>query len=146
MKIYLARPITGKSYDEVMQYLKDLKEELEIYGYKVLSPMTGKGCLKGEKKFKAFGYKDAVTTNHAIVERDRWMVENADIVFVNFENTDKVSIGCVAELAWAHQLGKHTVVVLPKDNIHEHAFVLEMADIVFRNFEDAVSYLKELNI
>jgi hypothetical protein len=49
------------------------------------------------------------------------------------------------ELAWAHDKGKHTIVVLEPGNIHEHAFVLEAADVVFNNEADALLYLKKLS-
>ena len=42
-----------------------------------------------------------------------------------------MSIGTVAEMAWAYHLNKHLVVAMPLPNIHEHAFILEMADVTF---------------
>jgi hypothetical protein len=59
-------------------------------------------------------------------------------------DTDHVSIGCVMELAWASLLGKYTIVIMEKENIHNHAFILEAADIIFENYYDAIEYLKKL--
>ena len=144
MDIYLARPINGYSYLEVMDWYKKTRGELE-YFYTILSPMSNKEALRTETKFRAHGYdNNPVSTNHAIIERDRWMVSRADVVFMDLSNTAEVSIGCMMELAWAHQIGKHTIVVMSEDNIHQHAFVLEAADIVFTTYEDAIWYLQEL--
>jgi nucleoside 2-deoxyribosyltransferase len=144
MKIYLARPISGKSYLEVSSYYNLFRGTLDVFGYEVLCPMTAKGFLRNEKKFKASGYKNPVSTNHAIVERDCWMVQQSDVVLVDFTGADEVSIGCVMELAWASLLGKHTVIILPQENVHRHAFVLEAADIIFEYDKEALDYLKYL--
>jgi hypothetical protein len=30
------------------------------------------------------------------------------------------------------------------DNIHKHSFILEAADIIFENLDEAIAYLKKL--
>ena len=142
MKIYLAHPINGKSFAEVNGYYNTVIGLLHhIGGYEVLQPMTAKGYMRNEKKFKAEGYDSPAATNHAIFERDKWMVQSSDVVLVDLTGALEFSIGCTMELAWASLLGKHTVVVLPKDNPHRHAFVLEAADIIFESTEEAIHYL-----
>ncbi len=144
MKIYIALPISGRGYDAVVTEIFDKKRILEGHGYEVLQPMTAKGYLRNEKKFVAHGYGNPVSTNHAIVERDKWMVANSDVVFMDFSAATDVSIGCTMELAWGALLGKHTVIVLPETNPHRHAFILDSADIVFETSEEAIGYLKLL--
>ena len=143
LKIYFAGPISGKSGDDVFGYYRSIEKEFAGLAT-ILSPMTGKAELRFEKSYDPKGYDSPVATDHAIVERDLWMVRQADIVFVNLFLTEWVSIGSVSELAWAHLLGKHTVIALEKDNIHEHAFVVQMADIRYFNPRQARDYLKEL--
>lgn len=145
MKVYLAGPITGLSYEEVVESLHLAKEVLEGAGYEVLSPMTGKGHLRNEIEFKAEGYGNPLSTNHAIFERDRWMVQICDVILADFTNgRTRVSIGTVTEIAWGALLGKHVVAVLPtEDNIHRHAFVLEAADVIFPSREEALQYLEK---
>lgn len=147
MKIYLARPISGASAEEVYGYYDEVTTILKnVTSYEVLSPMKGKQPLRTELEFKAHGYDHVpVATNHAIIERDRWMVSNADIVYANLSGTQRVSIGTCMELAWAHDKGKHTIVVMEEGNIHRHAFILEAADIVFKTHDEAMDYLYELN-
>lgn len=144
MKLYLAHPITGLSYEKVMDYYMDVQVLLEEE-YEILCPMTGKSYLSDVKEFKPSGYINPVSTNHAITERDLWMVNQADIVLVDFTGCNKInSIGCISELAWAHQSRKHTVLVAPEGLLPLHAFILEEADIVFHDLRAAVDYLKAL--
>jgi hypothetical protein len=69
------------------------------------------------------------------------MVTESNVVFINLLGAKRVSIGCCMEMAWAHMLGKHTVLVMEEGNIHHHAFVLECADIVLPDYEEAIDYL-----
>ncbi len=108
--------------------------------------MTGKTYLRNEIEFKASGYENfPASTNKAIKKRDKWMVKDSDIILVDFtECNGIVSIGSCMELAWADMMTKHTIAVMQKDNIHQHAFVLECSDIVFETMEDAYKYLEDL--
>lgn len=144
LKIYLARSISGCTPDEVFEYYDEAAKRWQDVGYKVLSPMLGKEHLRTELQFREHSYKHPISTNHAIFERDKWMVSQADVVYVNLLDTKRVSIGCMMELAWASLLGKHTVVVMEKENEHRHAFVLEAADILFETEEEAEQYLEKL--
>lgn len=145
MKVYLAGPISGKGYDEVVEAYKIKSDTLKNMGYEILCPMTGKSYLRNEVNLKEKDYTFPVSTNHAIFERDKFFVSSCDIVLADLSNSgDRVSIGTMMELAWASMLGKHTVIILPKENIHRHAFVLESADIVFETLEEAYKYLNDL--
>jgi nucleoside 2-deoxyribosyltransferase len=146
MKIYLSGPITGKGYDEVVDRYREKAELLRLMGYWVLCPMTGKPYLRNELESKASRYTHPpASSNHAIFERQKWVISGTDIVLVDLSNSgERVSIGTCFELAWASMLGKHTIVVMPEENIHQHAFVLEAADIVFETLEDAYKYLEDL--
>jgi nucleoside 2-deoxyribosyltransferase len=146
MKIYLARPISGQSYEAVVNYYTETAKKLIIAGYDVLCPMTGKSYMRNEIEFKAHDYDNKpMSTNHAIIERDRWMVSSADIVYANLLDSKYASIGTCMELAWAHDKGKHTIVVMDKENVHQHAFVIEAADIVYETHKEAMEYLETLS-
>src|SRR4030067_3414693 len=101
VKIYLMHQISGLDYDTVVNYFWKTKRQLESFGYIVLHPMTGKSYLRNEIEFKAHGYDNPASTNHAIIERDYWMVKNSDIVLADLR-MDRVSIGMIMELAWAY--------------------------------------------
>ena len=143
-KIYLGCQISGSSYDDVMQYLDVTEKRLEKMGYEIFAPMKGKQELRTEKTLRSEGYNTPTSTNHAIFERDMWMVSQCDIFYLNLDHPDTVSIGGMMELAVASYLRKHTIVVMPKYSIHRHAFVLEAADVVFESYFDAMRYLRTL--
>ena len=146
LKIYCAHAITGLTGTQVFGYYRYITDELRILGYTVFQPMVNKGAMVSEKKFTAGNYKsnNPSVTNKAIKHRDCWMVQQTDVVLMDFTGTKVASIGCVSELAWADLLGKHTVTIMDESNIHNHAFVLEESDIIFTNLEDALVYLKKL--
>jgi nucleoside 2-deoxyribosyltransferase len=145
MKVYCGHQITGLSPREVFDYYDRVRKDLAGLGYHVLSPMTAKEQFDraDEPEFKSTGYT-GTAGDHAIVERDCWMVQQADIVFMNLLGMTRASIGCTSELAWAYLLRKHVVLVMEKENIHQHAFIKEMADIVFETYERGVDYLRKL--
>lgn len=147
MKIYVAHQITGLTFDQVVSYYNGMGVFLKGLGYDVLCPMTAKGYLRTDEneRFQPKGYQYPVSTNHAIFERDKWMVEECDVLFCDFTDSERTLIGCLFELAWASLLGKHTITVVPKGNIHQHAFVLEASDICFSTTEEAYEYLKQLS-
>lgn len=145
MKIYLAGPISGKGYDEVVGLYVQKIELLQDFGYEVLCPMTGKQYLRNELEFKSHGFTNPVSTNHAIFNRDKWMVSQSDVVLADLSNSgERVSIGTMMEMAWSNLSGKHVVAVVPDGNIHNHAFVLEAADIIFKTPEESYQYLHDL--
>jgi len=144
MRIYLAHPISGTSFSTTARYFLKTAKVLRKMGYKVLHPLTGKKELRCELELKAEGYRHPVATNHAIVRRDKWSVEHSDVFFLNLENATDISVGCVAELAWAYAKNIHSVVVLPKQSKMRHAFVLEMSDVIFETTSEALKYLRRL--
>lgn len=145
MKVYIALPISGHAYEDIREVFSHLSDTFKFFGYEVLSPMTAKGVLRNELEFRSHGYDNPVCTNHAIFERDKWMVSNCDIIFVYLKGGGDISIGCMMELAWASLLGKHSIVVMGGDgSIYNHAFVLEAADIIFHETREALDYMKQL--
>lgn len=145
MKIYIAGSVSGKGYKEVMAYYKNLLNLFESMGFQTLYPMLGKEYLRNEEEFKSRGYGQPISTNHAIFERDKWMVTQCDILFVDFSQSEKVSIGSCFEIAWAASLGIHVISIIPEGNPHKHAFVLEASDIVFSTRDEALNYLEALS-
>lgn len=146
MDIYIARPITGCTFDEVADYYISRRDILRDFGYaQVFHAFTGKNYLRKEKgPFKAGGYDHPLSYNHAITLRDRWFVSQADVFYLNLDGATRVSIGGIMELAWAYDRGKHCVLVMKEDSPHWHAFVLETAHVVFPTEEEALEYLKKL--
>lgn len=141
-KIYLAHPITGLSADEVFEYYDTVSEELEFY-HTVFSPMSGKDELRTESVMKK-SYDSPVTGDHAIFERDMWMVEMSDMLLCDFTGAGSVSIGCCMEIAWASKLNHHTIIVMEDGNIHDRPFMREAADVIFPTLKEAIKYINQL--
>ena len=144
LRVYIAGIITGLTAEDAFKYFDSVKKTLEDFGYDVFTPMSGKDEMRTELRFNPQGHKLPQATKHAIVERDRWMVKNSNIIFCDLSGKDTASIGCTAELAWAHDNGIHSVVILPEEHVMRHAFILEMADVLFDNREDALIYMDSL--
>ena len=143
MNIYLAHPISGLSYDQVASYYAKMKEDLSPK-WTILSPMTGKGELRNETTLRAYDYDNPIATNKAIVHCDFWMVSRADVVYVDLSGAKAVSIGCVSELAWAWSRQIHTVVFMGENDVHWHAFIIEMANVILTSRSEAITYLNKL--
>ena len=141
--LYLAHPISGLTGNEVFKYYDDICTILSK-NYKILSPMIGKNYLRNNNKCIPNGYKNAISNDHSIFQRDTWMVNQSDVVFCDFTGSKKVSIGCCMELAIASFLNKHTIIIMNEENIHNHSFILESADIIFDTFNEGINYLIEL--
>lgn len=146
LKVYLARPISGSSTSDVIEWYESVAGCLLDIGHTPLTPLVNEGEFRNDTKFSGFGYVNVPTaSNHAIFGRDQWLVRQSDVILADLSDAvDRVSIGCVMELGWASMLGKHTIVVLSPRNIHEHAFVLEAADVVFYDLLEALDYIKRL--
>ena len=135
--IYCVHPMSGLGWGEVEKYYTETKMRLEALGYNVLHPMCAKSELKGSKfDPKARESSSPVVTPHAITRRDIWMVRKADFVFADLSGAKKKSIGSLSEIAIAYALNKHTIGVMEKGNVHEHAFTQEELDIVFQNYDE----------
>jgi len=140
--VYLSGPITGLTYEEAMAQRQEVTARLTDAGMRVLSPMRGKSYLSHQfasRPLPSGGYKRPALSDRALLRRD-WMdvVKRADVIFVNLLNTKEVSIGTVMEIGFTVNAGKFVVVVLPKENIHDHAFVRAAADVILHDLEEGI--------
>lgn len=143
--IYLVHPMSGLKWEEVESYYSEVKTELDAAGYYTMHPMCAKSELRGNKfHAKAAESGSPVVSPHGITRRDHWMVRKADIIFADLSGSKEKSIGCTSEVATGYTHGKHTIGVMEKGNVHEHAFMAEQFDIIFRTREEAIEYLKKL--
>ena len=144
MKIYLAHPMSGLNFKDIEQYYTNTVNKLKGMGYTTLTPMSGKVLTTAKGDCKPYGYSDPIITDRAILSRDRWMVCQSDIVLMDLSGATEKSLGCIAETAFAYVDGAHIVMVMEKDNVHRHAFMHQMANIIFETYDEAIEYLKVL--
>ena len=143
-KIYLAGPITGQDLDQAKSWREDVKHLLSDVGLSGFSPMRGKSYHSKEEKNEP-GFTDrSMSSINGIYTRDYNDVKTADAILVNFlECGDSVSIGTVMEIAWAKSLQIPTVIVMGKDNIHDHG-MLTFGTIIVDNLEDGIDAIKQI--
>lgn len=152
-RIYLAGPLTGLPINESYTLFSTRQKELEEVGFEVLNPFSAKAHLLTEEEgevLEATGYNDPISNDRAVLHRDFWMVSRADIFLADFSRAvDRVSIGTVAEIAWAYKnQNPSTMIILTgmdaENHVMRHCFITEMATHIFPNYSDAVHYLKQL--
>lgn len=140
MQVYLSGPISGKSYGGATSWRDEATRFLAGYSIGTLDPMRGKASLQGQKVIEdrpSLG--GALVADAAIYHRDHWDVERCDVVLVNLSESGKrVSIGTMFELAWAWMYRKVIIMVLPDENIHEHAFVRQAASMRVGTLEEGL--------
>ena len=144
LSIYCCAAISGRPYDEVIKYYEQLRDDLIKYGMHPFIPMVRKDHMN-DPSLPAFGFNEPGSSDKAITNRDRWLVKNSNIVYANLLDAKRVSIGTCMELAWAYDCGKHIILSIEKTgNLHQHAFVLTAADVIYHTHEEAMLYIKEM--
>jgi len=138
--LYLARSISGCTHKDVFSWYAKYIKILTKIGFDVMSPLTDDEYIRTNTVFRAEGNGTAGQSNDAIVIRDRKMAKKADFMLCDLRNTNRVSIGCVNEIAWSKDAGNMVHIVMEPQNIHRHAFIIQGA-IVFDNMDDALAYL-----
>jgi nucleoside 2-deoxyribosyltransferase len=141
--IYLCGPITGLSYEECVAYYTAVGELLPSW-LTPISPMRGKGYLKGEANLTDNYNGTTLSTGQAIVARDFNDVRRADVILANFIGAKRVSIGSVFELAWAYEMQKPVVLAMEDGNVHDHAFVRQACAFRTKSLEEAVDVAKHV--
>ena len=147
LSVYLARPMKGCKYQEVVDYYKNLKEIFDDFNIISHIPMAGEEKQDENGFLVPYNYvSEPKMVDSAIFGRDMWMVRNCDVVFANLlKSKDAISIGTTMEIGWGKLLGKHVIICMEKDNIHNHPFITQSADIIFEDEESAINYIVELN-
>jgi len=140
MKVYLSGPISGKSYGGATNWRDEATRFLSGYSIETLDPMRGKASLQGQKVIEDQPeVGGALVADAAIFHRDQWDVQRCDVVFVYLGDSGKrVSIGTMFEMAWAHLHRKVVILILPADNVHEHAFVRQAAAMRVSTLEEGL--------
>ena len=158
VSVYLAGPITGLSYSEVVGWRAMVVEHLAASAPHVrcIDPMRAKQHLADIAEIGAFGHAGGLLDGHAVVSRDLFDVKRVDVLLMNLAGARQTSIGCMVELGWARAHGKFILVVLPDAergttagtgaavNPHDHLFVHELASAVVGDLDAALAVLETM--
>lgn len=148
-QVYLAGPITGQTYTECTFWRDYAKAQLHDAGIKTYSPMRAKAYLSKLPAISGTGEEYAhlgpFSTPKAIMSRDFFDCAEADVLLVNFLGATTVSIGTVAEMAWAYANRTPIVVVMEESgNPHEHLFIREMTGFRVGTLDDGLDTVKTI--
>jgi len=125
--VYLAGPITGLTWDEAEAWrLPDSQTATTIarYGGAVLNPM------RDQHKWDTGGPLPDNFDGSTGIQEDFRMIEECSAILANFVGAKAVSLGTIAELGYGYAMHKPIVVAMEPDNIHNHAFIREMATTI----------------
>lgn len=127
--IYLSGPISGLHYDEAARgWRQEAGRIFREAGAVVLDP-TALETEHGEGvPIDPLGKTDSVMLNwKSITTKDRFYIQQSDLVLLNLLGSSRVSIGSMIELGWADLLRKPVILIMePENNLHDHAMVREM--------------------
>jgi nucleoside 2-deoxyribosyltransferase len=129
--VYLAGPITGRTYDGATDWRKRACSELAAAGIKGLSPMRAKqylaalpGPISGTGE--EYAHLSVLSLPRGVMTRDRYDATRCDVLLVNLLGATAVSIGTVMEIAWADIVRTPIVCAIEeKGNPHEHMMITE---------------------
>ena len=141
--VYLGGPISGYAFDELVKWREYCVTKFPKW-LKPLSPLRGKSYLRdmcGEKTIVDHYANKILSTSRGITVRDRNDVMRADAVFFNLLDTTKVSIGSVLEIAWGDMMRKPIIIVMEKDNIHQHSMIRESVGYITESLDEGVDVL-----
>jgi hypothetical protein len=156
--VYVAGPMTGLEWDDANDWRE--KVRVALPGCEVRSPLRGKAWLQRESVIESSEYPMPFGSKNAIIKRDHWDVQCADLVIANFEDTaveyggreedepgppiQIASIGTCFELAWAYEFGTPIISIIPEGNIHRHAFIAAASLEIVSDLKTAISLARTL--
>lgn len=131
--VYLAGSISGLTYKQASEWREKVKERLQEFGIKCLSPLRAdvhlrnhEGLLDDKQSISSSSPALAMSTERGVVERDKYDATRCSVLFLNLLGSKKISVGSMIEIGWANANNIPIVLIMEKEgNMHDHAFVRE---------------------
>jgi hypothetical protein len=135
--LFLAGPLTGISYGDALDWRKYVESKLpsDVIAF---SALRGKEYVAKEAVLKDSYPEHLLSTPQGTITRDRYDVSRCDALLVNFLKADRVSIGTIMEMAWADAWRIPIILAMEKGNIHDHAFVRQVAGFIAGDLDEAI--------
>jgi hypothetical protein len=135
--LFLAGPLTGISYGDALEWRTYVERRLppDVIAY---SALRGKEYVANEAVLRDAYPGHLLSTPQGTITRDRFDVSRCDALFVNFLRADRVSIGTIMEMAWADAWRIPIILVMEDGNIHDHAFVRQVAAFITDDLDEAI--------
>lgn len=151
--VYLAGPITGCTGPEANDWRAEVAEKLRVlpdnwWGeIRGVSPLRCEPLLGERYNIAEQGADPLFGTSRAIASKNFFDVRTCDalLAFLPAHSLQHdPSYGTVGELAWAHALGKPTVLVSDYPKVLEHPVINACAGWVLSDLDQAVELLSGL--
>lgn len=141
--VYLAGPIAGLTFQDAAGWRETAIVYLRTFGVQGKSPMRGKEHLRHITSFTNQGYEEnPVSSQKGIVTRDRFDVRTSDMVLMNCQCANKLSVGTAVELGWADAFRVPVVLVADisdASNPFSHAFFKEIPGYIVKTLEEGLA-------
>lgn len=140
--VYLGGPITGLTFDAARSWRLWAAKYLARYDISSLDPLRDKEHLNNGSQLTARfdAGMDAVT-------RDLSDIKRSDILLLNFEDCESVSLGTAAEMGYAYGIRYYLdyprIIAVVNTDVYRHIFVDHMADHIYPNLEHALDYIAD---
>jgi hypothetical protein len=145
MQVYLVGPITGKSRKQIADWrlsVRQLCPGIEFVD-PALAPFDAtKAYLKHETSSQAL---ERLNHGRLVLDRNKLLIKNSDLVLANFLGADRASIGSIGELFWANAFSKPIIVVRERTgNVHDHAMLNSIASRVCFSLEEGCEAVRAI--
>ena len=149
MRIYLAGPIRGLTFEDATDWREHAADQLRVLGHIGVSPMRGKEYLKGRGlllgdrgsgSFEEF----PMSSEKGIYGRDIFDLTKCDVILANLAGATQLSIGTCMEIQAGRDRGKYVLVVLEDGSTHDHPFIRQAASLVVNDLDTAIDVLAVL--
>lgn len=140
--VYLAGPISGLTYDDGQNWRDHFIEELSP-DILCASPLRAKSYLKSEGVLEQ-SYQQPLSSDKGVMTRDHFDCYRSDLILCNFLGASRISIGSVMECAWAHAYRKPLVLMMEKNNVHNHPMIRESAGFIVEDMEEAAEIIRAI--
>ena len=133
--LYLAGPIADCTYEECTDWREYAAKKLPAHIVPV-SPMRGKKFLAKMKKISGRALKNnPFCTDAGVSCRDGNDVKRSDALLINVLGAKKVSVGTMIEFGMAKAWGIPIILVMEKDNVHQHLMTRGMAGFLVEDLD-----------
>lgn len=137
MRVYLAGPIDGQTYEGATDWRNKFRYDLRAIGHEGLSPMRGKEYLAKEETIIGAYENFPLSSEQGIFGRDLYDVRSCDVLLANLLPATKASIGTAMEVAIAYENHKYIIVVLEPGSVSDHPFIRRAASVVVTSLDEA---------
>jgi hypothetical protein len=135
--LFLAGPLTGISYGDALDWRQYVASRLpaDVIAF---SALRGKGYVSKESVLRNTYPDHLLSTPQGTITRDRFDISRCDALIVNFLKADRISIGTIMEMAWADAWRKPIILAMQAGNVHDHAFVRQVAAFITDDLDEAI--------